>query len=222
MSSYQPRSTSYHRLPASGRRTTGAGTCFLWFTSGCLFGIVAGVLFVLALATFAAAPILPFDDPTVGGADIVVAVDESYLNSLVAERVNGSYPTGVDGLTLTSLQVDLDTDNRMDLLPTFHVDAGFFFQFDVNARVNNRVSVQDGRLAINMIGDPQLGDLNVSLGILPFDLEGTIRRAVDNINNDLLLSEINETASPSLESANFVMDSVATDQDALTVRLKQK
>ena len=221
MSIPQPRSTSYLRSQISGRRSSGT-TCFMWFTSGCLFGIVGGVLLVLALATFAASPILPFvDNPSTGNSDIVVAVDEGYLNTLVAERVNGSYATGIDGFTLTSLQVDLNTENRMDLLPTFRVDA-LFFKFDVDARVNNRLSVQDGGLAIAMIGDPQLGDLNVSLGILPFDLEGSIRKAVDRVNNDLLLSEINSAARPSLESANFEMDSVATDEEALTIRLKQK
>jgi hypothetical protein len=221
MSTFQPRSTSYLRSQISGRRSSGT-TCFIWFTSGCLFGIVGGVLLVLALATFAASPLLPFiDNPSTGDSDIVIAVDEGYLNTLVAQRVNGSYATGIDGFTLTSLQVDLGTENRMALLPTFRVDAGFF-QFNVNARVDNRLSVQDGGLAIAMIGDPQLGDLNVSLGILPFDLEGTIRQAVDRVNNELLLSEINTAARPSLESANFEMASVATDENALTVRLKHK
>jgi hypothetical protein len=221
VSPYQPRSTSYLRSQVSGRRSSGS-TCFIWFTSGCIFGLIGGILLVLALATFAATPILPFnDDPLTGDADIVVAVDEAYLNALVAQRVNGSYPTGIDGLTLTSLQVDLDAENRMDLLPTFRVSAAFV-QFDVNARVNNRLSVQEGSLAINMIGDPQLGDLNVSLGILPFDLEGTIRQAVDRVNNDLLLAEINGAARPSLESANFEMAGVATDDNQLTIRLEQR
>ena len=53
-------------------------------------------------------------------------------------------------------------------MPTFRVDAGLF-QFDVNARVNNRLSVQDGQLVLTMVGDPQLGNLNVSLDVLPFD-----------------------------------------------------
>jgi hypothetical protein len=221
MSTYNPRSTSYIHSPVGGRRTSG-GTCFIWFTSGCIFGLIGGILLVLALATFAASPILPFDnDPSTGDADIVVAVDEAYLNTLLAERVNGSYPTGMDGVTLTSLQVDLNTENRLDLLPTFRVETGLF-PLSVNARVNNRVGVEDGSLTIAMIGDPQLGDLNMSLGVLPFDLAGTIRQAVDRVNNDLLVSEINGAAKPSLESANFKMDSVATDEGALTLRLKQK
>ena len=221
MSTYNPRSTSYLRSQVSGRRSSGS-TCFIWFTSGCIFGLIGGVLLVLALATFAASPILPFDlDPSPGEADIVVSVDEAYLNTLIAERVNGSYPTGIDGLTLTALQVDLNPENRMDLVPTFHVETGFF-QFDVTARVKNRLTVEDGELAIAMQGDPQIGDLNMSLGVLPFDLAGTIRQAVDRVNNDLLLAEINGAAKPSLESANFQLDSVATDDGALTIRLEQK
>ncbi len=177
---------------------------------------------MLGLATFAASTILPLDNiPTTSNSDIVVSVDEGYLNSLIAQRVNGSYPTGVDWLTLTSLNVDLNTENRMDLLFTFHVVASFL-SLDVNARVNNRVSIQNGGLAINMIGDPQLGDLNVSLEVLPFDLEGTIRQVVDRVNNDLLVSEINNAVVPSLESADLEMSSVATSDSDLTVRLKRK
>lgn len=221
MTSISPRAT-YHSSSLGGRRTRG-GLCFLWFAGGCLFGLVGGVLLVLALATLASTRVLPFvTDPSPGNADIVVSVDEDYLNSQIAQRVNGSYATGIDGLTLTALKIDLNPDNRMDLLPTFHEDTGFFLSFDVNARVNNRIGVQNDGLFINMVGDPQLGDLNISLDVLPFDLKGTIHQAIDNLNNGLLISEINNVARPSLESANFTLDSVATDDNALTVRLKQK
>jgi hypothetical protein len=60
------------------------------------------------------------------------------------------------------------------------------------------------------------------LDFLPFDLKGTIRQAVDNVNNNLLLSEINGAAKPSLDGANFAMNSVSTDEGALTIRLKEK
>lgn len=177
---------------------------------------------MIAVATFAATPILPFQQsPVTGDSDIVVSVDEEYLNSVVASRVNGSYPTGLDGLTLTNLQLDLAPGNRMDLVSTFHVSAGFL-DFNVNARINNRLSVDDAGLTLSMIGDPQIGDLNISLDFLPFDLKGTIRQALDNVNNNLLLAEINGAAQPSLESTNFAMDSVSTDDGALTVRLKER
>ena len=191
-----------------------------WFSVGCSFGLFGGVVLVLALATFGASRFLPLsNDPSSGAADIVVTVDEDYLNRLVTEQVGNSYATGIDGLTLTALRVDVSTANRVDLMPTFRVDAGLF-QFDVNARVNNRLSVQDGKLVLTMVGDPQLGDLNVSLDVLPFDLPGMIRRAVDRLNNNLLLEQINANIKPSLDAANFRIDGLITNNNGLTVSLK--
>jgi hypothetical protein len=187
---------------------------------GCSFGLFGGVVLVLALATFGASRFLPLSiGPSAGTADIVVTVDEGYLNRLVTEQVGNSYATGIDGLTLTALRVDVSTANRVDLMPTFRMDAGLF-QFDVNARVNNRLSVQDGKLVLTMVGDPQLGDLNVSLDVLPFDLPGMIRQAVDRLNNNLLLEQINANIKPSLDAANFRIDGLVTDNNGLTVSLK--
>jgi hypothetical protein len=187
---------------------------------GCSFGLFGGVVLVLALATFGASRFLPLsNDPSSGSADIVVTVDEGYLNKLVTEQVGNSYATGINGLTLIALRVDVGLANRVDLTPTFRVDAGFF-QFDVNARVNNRLSVQDGQLVLTMVGDPQLGDLNVSLDVLPFDLPGMIRQAVDRLNNNLLLEQINANIKPSLDAANFRIDGLVTDNNGLTVSLK--
>lgn len=217
--SYQPRTANYGRSSDVSRRS---GSCLIWFGSGCVFGIIAGVLIVLAVATFSAASLPIFTGiPSDADPDIVVSVDERYLNTLVAQRVGSNYSTGVEGLTLTGLQVDLGPDNRMDLVPTFRVDT-MFFPFDVNARVNNNITVQDNNLSINMIGDPQIGDLNISLDILPFDLKGVIRQAVDRINNELLIAEINAAARPSLESANFGIDSVTTNDTLLTLELGER
>ena len=191
-----------------------------WFSVGCSFGLFGGVVLVLALATFGASRFLPLStDPSASTADIVVSVDEGYLNKLITEQVGNSYATGIDGLTLTALKVDVSTANRVDLMPTFRVDAGLF-RFDVNARVNNRLSVQDGKLVLTMVGDPQLGDLNVSLDVLPFDLPGMIRQAVDRLNNNLLLEQINANIKPSLDAANFSIDGLVTDNNGLTVSLK--
>jgi hypothetical protein len=185
-------------------------------------GLMGGVVLVLALSIFAASRLLPFSvSPSSGKSDIVVSVDEGYLNKLVTEQVGSAYATGIDGLTLTALKVDVSSGNSVVLLPTFRVAVGFF-QFDVNARVNNRISVQDGKLVLNMVGDPQLGDLNVSLDVLPFDLPGMIRQAVDKVNNNLLLEQINENIKPSLDAIDFTIDSISTDNNGLTVRLNRK
>jgi hypothetical protein len=205
-----------HGIPEPRHR----GIRLRWFSVGCSFGLFGGVVLVLALATFGASRFLPLsNDPSSGTADIVVTVDEGYLNRLVTEQVGNSYATGIDGLTLTALKVDVSTANRVQLMPTFRVDAGFF-QFDVNARVNNSLSVQDGQLVLTMVGDPQLGDLNVSLDVLPFDLPGMIRQAVDRLNNNLLLEQINANIKPSLDAANFRIDGLVTDNNGLTVSLK--
>ena len=207
-------------MPHGVREPRHGAIRFRWFTMGCSLGLLAGIVLVLALATFGASHFLPFSDlPSSSTADIVVSVDEGYLNRLVTEQVGNSYPTGIDGLTLTSLRVDVTTQNRVALMPTFRVDAGLF-QFDVNARVNNHLGVQDGKLVLSMMGDPQLGDLNMSLDVLPFDLPGMIRRAVDTLNNNLLLEQINANIKPSLDAANFTIDGLVTDDNGLTVSLK--
>ncbi len=220
MSYQQPRSTSYLRSQIASNRRSGTGLCSLWFSVGCIFGLIGGILLVIAVATFGATRIPAFiDNPKPGDADVIVSVDESYLNKAIAQRVNGSYPTGVDGLNLTDLQIDLSPDNRMDLLATFHADVAFF-SFDIPARIDNRVSIGENRaLSLGMIGDPQIGDLNVSLDLLPFDLKGTIREAVNNVNNNLLIAEINSAAT---NGTGFTMDSVTTTDDLLTVKLSER
>jgi hypothetical protein len=193
-----------------------------WFCGGCLFGLLGGVILVLALSIFAASRLLPLSvGPTSDKADIVVSVDEGYLNKLVTEQIGNAYATGIDGLTLTALSVDVSSGDQVDLLPTFRVDIGLF-QFAVNARVNNHISVQDGKLVLNMVGDPHLGDLNISLDILPFDLPGLIRQAVDRVNNNLLLEQINENIKPSLDAIDFTIDSISTDNNGLTVKLNRR
>lgn len=201
-------------------RRPGVGLCFLWFSGGCIFGLIGGILLVIAAATFGATRVLPFtDNPKPGDADVIVSVNESYINKSIAQRVNGSYPTGIDGLTLTDLQVDLAPDNRMDLIAMFHADVAFF-SFDIPTRINNRISIGDkGTLSLGMIGDPEIGDLNVSLDLLPFDLKGTIRQAVNNVNNNLLIAEINAAA---VSGTGFGMDSVTTTDDAMTVKLRER
>ncbi|MEO5952660.1 MAG: hypothetical protein ABIQ44_09370 [Chloroflexia bacterium] len=223
MSYQQPRSTSYLRSQIASNRRPGVGLCFLWFSSGCIFGLIGGVLLVLSIATFGVSKILPFkDNLKPGHADIVVSIDESYLNTVIAQRINGSYETGLDGLTLTDLHIDLAPDNRMDLIAKFRVNVSIL-SFDVNARVDNRISIgENGTLLLGMIGDPQLGDLNVSLDFLPFDLKSTIRQAVNNVNNNLLIAEINEAARPTINGTRFGMDNVTTTDDALTIRLTKR
>ncbi|HEY0071483.1 MAG TPA: hypothetical protein VGE04_16075, partial [Chloroflexia bacterium] len=121
----------------------------------------------------------------------------------------------------TSLRLDLQPGQRMDIQPNFYVNLGFF-DFDSTAIVRNELAVEDGKLVIRMVGDPQLGNLNVSLDALPLDLKGTVASAVDRINNELLISEINQSLISGFGGTNFDVYSLSTEDDKLTIRLRQK
>ncbi len=109
----------------------------------------------------------------------------------------------------------------MDIQPSFSVNAGFF-EFDTSAIVSNEISVEDGRLVVRMVGDPQLGNMDVPLDALPFDLEGTLTSAVDRINNELLISEINAALISGFGGDEFTIYGLSTESDRLTVRLRDR
>jgi hypothetical protein len=155
-----------------------------------------------------------------GEPDVTVTVSESYLNRAAAEGV-ATFSTGGDALTLTGLRLDLQPGHRMDIQPAFHADFGFF-AFDTSAIVSNQLAVEDGRLVIRMVGDPQLGNMDVPLDALPLDLNGTIASTVDRINNELLISEINESLISGFSGSNFTIYGLSTEGDKLTIRLREK
>jgi hypothetical protein len=191
-----------------------------WFTSGLLLGVLAGILLTVVVSAVVVTqiPLTINDDP--GEPDVAVVVGESYLNRAAAERV-ANFNTGTEALTLTSLRLDLQPGQRMDIQPNFYVNLGFF-DFDSTAIVRNELAVENGKLVIRMVGDPQLGNLNVSLDALPLDLKGTVASAVDRINNELLISEINQSLISGFGGTNFDVYSLSTEDDRLTIRLRQK
>ena len=82
------------------------------------------------------------------------------------------------------------------------------------------VFTKDGKLALNMVGDPQLGNLNVPLGMLPFNLKDQVATAINKVNNDLIISEINNSLVAGFGSADFVVQGVSTDDSGMTIRLQ--
>jgi hypothetical protein len=191
-----------------------------WLISGLLLGVLGGIVLTIAVSALVVTkrPLPVKDDP--GEPDVSVTISERYLNKAAAEGV-ATFNTGTEFLTLTSLRLDLQPGHRMDLQPTFHSDLGFFV-FDTSAIVSNQLAVEDGKLVIRMVGDPQLGDLNVPLDALPLDLKGTLSSAVDRINNELLISEINEALISGFGGSDFTMYGLSTEGDRLTVRLREK
>lgn len=163
-------------------------------------------------------PLVVRNEP--GDPDVSVVVSESYLNRAAAARV-AQFSTGTDALTLTGLRLDLQPGNQMDLQPSFTADA-IFFTVESTAIVKNQLTVVDGKLVIKMVGDPQLGNMDVPLDALPFDLKGSLTSEVDRINNDLLIAEINESLISGFQGTNFTVYDVDTENDRLTVRLKER
>jgi hypothetical protein len=79
--------------------------------------------------------------------------------------------------------------------------------------------VQDGKLVIGMTGEPQLGNLNLPLNLLPFNLNGRVKQAIDKVNNELLISEINKSLESGFGGSQFSVQGVTTDYDGMTIRL---
>lgn len=191
-----------------------------WFSGGFVAGALTGIVVVIAASAMAITNIPRLDQLITGEPDVSVVIGEAYLNREAAKRVNGAYPTDIPGLTLTAVSLDLKSNNRMDLQTNFKLDA-LFVQLDLQAAVQNQLSVKEGQLAINMVGDPQLGNLNVPLHMLPIDLHRSVTQAVDKVNNDLLMSEINERLRTGFGDSGFVVEGAHTTETALEVYLSE-
>lgn len=191
-----------------------------WFTTGMILGAIAGILLTLGVSALVVTKI-PSIVQSSGDSDVSVVIGESYLNRVAADRIKGSYSTGVDGLTLTGLHIDLKPDNRMDLAADFKVNA-LFVDLDANAAVKNQVAVQNDELVINMVGDPQLGNLSVPLDMLPFNLKDQVGSAVNQINNSLIIKEINDSLKTGFGGSDFTVQGATTTEDSLVIRLQHK
>jgi hypothetical protein len=106
----------------------------------------------------------------------------------------------------------------MVLTPTFDV-AGLF---QVSPSATNQLTVRDGKLAMEMIGQPRLGDLQIPLDLLPFDLTGEVHKAVDEITNTVLLAELNDMLKAGSGGDAFNVTEVQTTPDYLIVKLQRK
>jgi hypothetical protein len=192
------------------------------FGGGCALGVLAGILLTLVVSAVVVTQIPDVMQTLTGEPDVAVIIGEGYLNREATRRINGSYATGMANLTLTGLNVDLKPGNRMDLQPAFSADLGFFGNLPINASVSNQLTVQDGALVIAMVGDPQLGDLNVPLDVLPFDLKGQVGNAIDKVNNGLLIAEINRSVQAGFGGSEFVVEGVTTSDNGMTIRLQHR
>lgn len=190
-----------------------------WFWSGLFVGILSGVLLALGLSIYAAARMPSFVQDATGQSDVSVVISEGYLNRRAAGKIGDGYATGVAGMTATALGIDLKEGDRMDLRPTFKVEA-LFTQFDLNVTVSNQLSVEDGKLVLKMVGDPQLGNFDVPLGLLPFDLKAQVTGAVDKVNNDIMIAELNQSLQGSFGGSSYLIEKVATDETGMIVGMK--
>ena len=143
------------------------------------------------------------------------------MSSEAQAQLGDSFRTINPNLTLLQVQLAVSPENRLDYQANFHINIPFFAA-DVTAAVKNQINVQDGKLVMNMVGDPQLGNLNLPLDALPFNLKDEIARAVDSVNNGLVVAQMNKLLDSSLNGTDFFLDGVTTDDSQITLRLRQK
>lgn len=192
-----------------------------WFSGGCLLGLLVGVLLTLGASILAVTTIPAVSQFIRPDPDVVVTISEGYLNREATRMVGEGFPTGVEAVTLKTVSLDVAPDNRLSMSPTFNVDVGFF-NFDVPTEVDNQIATQGGEVAITMVGNPRLGQLTVPINMLPFDLEGRIREAVDSVNNDIVSAELNDALVNGFKEGEFTVESVTTNESGITIRLRAR
>ncbi|MFL5735476.1 MAG: hypothetical protein ACJ78Q_20135 [Chloroflexia bacterium] len=189
-----------------------------WFGSGLALGALAGIALVLFASTLVVTQFPEVLRGVTGEPDVVVVLGEGFLNREAANKLKQPYATGIGSLQLTSVNMDLQPGNRMDLQPTFTMQV--FTTINISPAVKNELEVQDGKLVLKMVGDPQIGNLNLPLEFLPFDLKSQLRQAIDKVNNDLLISEINQSLASSYGSSQFTIMDVSTTDTGMTVKMR--
>ncbi len=202
--------------PGSGRRFGGRSRRPLLLVAGFVIGWVTGAVTLLALAALsvhqAAQDRFSTDVP-----DVRLAISKTYLNDAIQRRLRTNPQVVVQNVKTTGLQMDLLPQAAVVLTPTFDV-AGFF---TFSPSVNNQLSVKDGKLAMQMLGEPRLGDTQVPLNLLPFDLAGEVHQSVDQITNNVLLAELNTQLRAGFDGDSFRVTEVRTDGDYLEIRLRR-
>ncbi len=217
----QSRSDYLHHPLHRVYRRKMRGSRVLWFVFGMVFGGILGLSILLLLSAMVYTRIPKVLHNFTGNPDVTITISEEYLTSEAQARLGEGFRTINPNLTLLAVQIQVSSENRIDYQADFHVNIPFFAT-DVTAAIKNQISVQDGKLVINMVGDPQVGNLNLPLDALPFNLKDEMRRAVDSVNNGLVVTEMNKFLDASLTGTNFGLDGVTTDDQNVTLRLRQK
>ncbi len=221
MGGYQPHSDYLrHPLHRVYRRKM-RGSRMLWFGMGMVFGGVLGFALIIILSALVHTRIPAVVHNFTGDPDVTITISEDYLSSQAQASLSGGFKTINPNLTLTAVKVEISPENRIDYAANFHVNIPFFTT-DVTAAIKNQINVQDGKLVITMVGDPQLGNLNLPLDTLPFNLKGEIARAVDSVNNGLVVTQINKFIEASLAGTDIFLDGVTTDDRQISLRLRQR
>lgn len=192
-----------------------------WFGGGFAAGAITGIVLTVLASAMAITSIPRLAQLFTGEPDVSVIIGEPYLNREATRRINGAYPTDIPGLTLTAVNLDLKPDNLIVLQASFRAEV-LFAQFDLQTTTRNQLSVRDGQLVISMVGDPQLGTLNVPLHLLPNDFNRSVTEAIDRVDNDLLVSEINRRLSAGFGGSDFAVTGVRTTETGLEVQLAER
>jgi hypothetical protein len=190
----------------------------LAYLTGFLLGLLGGASGVILLLLMAAAhqPLISIQ-PSAVDPDITIGIRERYLNARANSSLQTSNPIVLPYVTVTNVELDFLPGNQMRLKPTFHAAI-----VDIGATVVNTVQLENGEIALHMVGDPQIQDIAIPIDWLPFNLSAEIRNAVDRINNELLSTEINRQLSAGFGSDQFRIIDVTTSDEYLTVRLRAK
>ncbi len=202
--------------PGAGRSFGRRSRRPLLLVAGFVIGWVTGVATLLALAALSVHEAAK-DRFSTETADVRLSISKTYLNDAIQRRLRTNPQVVVQNVKTTALQMDLLPQAAMVLTPTFDV-AGFF---TISPSVNNQLSVQDGKLAMRMLGEPRLGDTQVPLGLLPFDLAGEVHQSVDDITNNVLLAELNTQLRAGFEGDSFRVTEVRTDGNYLAIQLRR-
>ena len=193
----------------------------LWFGAGMVVGGILGFALIIILTALVYTRIPALVQTVTDEPDVTITISEQYLSSEAGKRLGEGFQSVNPNLTLIAVSIEITSENRIDYQANFHVNIPFV-STDISAAIKNQINVQDGELVINMVGDPQLGNLNLSLDLLPFNLKGEITRAIDRVNNDLVVSEMNKFLESSLTGTNFFLEGVTTDERDVMLLLRQK
>jgi hypothetical protein len=184
-----------------------------WFAVGWFTGVITLLALTVTSVTLAPIPHL-----LSGESDVRVEINVAYLNDVVRQRLERNPQAVVGNIKTTGLQLGLLPEAGLVLTPTFDL-AGWV---TLSPSVNNQLRVQDGKLAMTMVGEPRLGDTALPLGLLPFDVAAEIRNAVNQITNNVLLAELNDNLKAGFGSDQFNITDVQTNGNYLLVKMRRK